>query len=474
MLDLGPTFVKIGQVLSTRPDLVPQVYAEEFVTLQDAIPAGPYREMIPALAEDIGYHSYDDFDPEPIAGGSLAQVYRATYEGEQVVVKVRRPGIKDLIETDLRIISRLTPLALLIAPDRLQFSLQNMANDFDRIILEELDFEREARMMNEIQSNFADDDNETVHIPHVYHNVSSERVLTMEYVGGTKITDVDRLKANGHDPETVAQTVADAYFTMGLEHGVYHGDPHPGNLAVDDEGRIVLYDFGMSGRFTPEMQSSVVNLYLAAVNRNVEAIIDELVSLGALDPDADRVAVGHVIELIIEDLEGSESVNWQQIIDVVIGMLHDFPFRLPPDVMLVIRVGSIGEGVLRQLDPSFDFLAAAQIFLREHGFLQRAARMKLAEARSDIEASLWALLRLPTKLERELDAQEQERTAITRGIVQNQRRETRSIGYAILATGAIVSSGLVLPVNHIYAVVGIVVAFSFVILFLHSSSLQPR
>lgn len=474
MLNLGPTFVKIGQVLSTRPDLVPQVYAEEFAVLQDAIPAGPYREMIPALAEDVGYHSYDDFDPEPIAGGSLAQVYRATYQGKQVVVKVRRPGIKDLIETDLRIIRRLVPLALFLAPDRFSFSLRNMADDFERIILEELDFEREAQMMEEIRENFAADENETVTIPRVFRDVCSERVLTMEYAEGTKVTDLEELEAKGYDPENVARRVANAYFTMGLDHGVYHGDPHPGNLAVDDDGRIVFYDFGMSGRFTPAMQASVINLYLAAVNRDVESLIDELVALGALDPDADRAAVGHVLELVIDDLEGSGDVNWQQIIDVVVGMLREFPFRIPPDVMLVIRVGSIGEGVLRQLDPEFNILAAAQAFLREHGFLQRAARMKLAEAQSDIETSLWALLRLPTKLDRELDAREQERTVIPQEIAQSQRRQTRSIGYAILAGGTFVASGLALSVSQISATVGVVVALGFTILFIHSSRQQRR
>ncbi|MFC6993771.1 AarF/UbiB family protein [Haladaptatus sp. GCM10025707] len=126
----------------------------------------------------------------------------------------------------------------------------------------------------------------------------------MGYVEGTKITNVVGLEAEGHDPSKVARDVANAYFTMGLEHGVYHGDPHPGNLAVDEDGRIVFYDFGMSGRFTEAMQNSVVNLYLAAVNRDVDGIIDELVALGALDPDANRTAVGHVLELVIEDLRG--------------------------------------------------------------------------------------------------------------------------------------------------------------------------
>ncbi|AUV84477.1 ABC transporter (plasmid) [Salinigranum rubrum] len=471
MLALGPTFVKIGQVLSTRPDVVPQVYAEEFVTLQDAVPTGPYREMIPALADDVGYHSYDDFDPEPIAGGSLAQVYRATYQGDHVVVKVRRPGVKDLIETDLRIIRRLIPLVMLLAPERLQFSLRNMADDFERIILEELDFEREARMMAEIRANFERDGNEPVVIPRVYHDVSSGRVLTMAYVKGTKVTDVDELEADGHDPSEVARNVANAYFTMGLEHGVYHGDPHPGNLAVDEEGRIVFYDFGMSGRFTPAMQNSVVNLYLAAVNRNVDGIIDELVALGALDPDADRAAVGHVLELVIEDLEGSETVNWQQIISEVTGMLHEFPFRIPPDIMLVLRVGSISEGVLRQLDPEFDFLAAAQTFLREHGFMERAARMKLEEMRGELEASLWALLRLPTKLERELDARAEERT---QAIVRRQQQDSLSLGYALLAASSLIGTALLAAVDLTYALIGLGVALVFIILFLTSSGRLSR
>jgi predicted unusual protein kinase regulating ubiquinone biosynthesis (AarF/ABC1/UbiB family) len=447
------------------------VYAEEFVTLQDAVPTGPYREMIPALADDVGYHSYDDFDPEPIAGGSLAQVYRATYQGEPVIVKVRRPGIKDLIETDLRIIRRFIPLVMLFAPARLQFSLRNMADDFERIILEELDFEREARMMAEIRSNFERDDNETVVIPRVYQDASSERVLTMAYVEGTKITDVDKLESGGHDPKQVARDVANAYFTMGLEHGVYHGDPHPGNLAVDDDGRIVFYDFGMSGRFTPAMQNSVVNLYLAAVNRNVDGIIDELIALGALDPDADRAAVGHVLELVIDDLQGSETVNWQQIISEVTGMLHEFPFRIPPDIMLVLRVGSISEGVLRQLDSEFDFLAAAQAFLREHGFMERAARMKLNEMRGELEASLWALLRLPAKFEQELDARQEERM---HAAARTQQQRSRSLGYAILAATSLIGSALLVSVDLTYSLLGMVVVLVFLFLFVRSSDDDRR
>lgn len=469
MLDLGPTFVKIGQVLSTRPDIVPQVYADEFVMLQDSVPAGPHRDAISSLAADVGCDSYDDLDREPIAAGSLAQVYRATYRGESVAVKVRRPGIHDLVETDLRIIRRLVPVALALTPDRFAFSLQNIADDFERIILEELDFEREARLMDEIRSNFEADGDETVRIPRVHHEASSERVLTMEYVDGTKVTAVDELEASGHDPSRVAEAVANAYLTMGLEHGVYHGDPHPGNIAVDETGRIVLYDFGMCGRFTPAMRRSVVNLYLAAVNRDVDAITDELVELGALDPGADRADVGHVIQLLIEDLEGSETANWREIIDEAIGLLHDFPFRIPPDVMLAIRVGTISEGVLRELDPEFDILAASRAFLRERGFVERAARRKLEEVRSEFESALWALVRLPTKLERELDGREEDRVQRERLADRYQRRTSRSLGYAILAAGALVGSAVLVTRNGLYAAGGVLVALAFFALFVDST-----
>jgi predicted unusual protein kinase regulating ubiquinone biosynthesis (AarF/ABC1/UbiB family) len=473
MLDLGPTFIKVGQVLSTRPDIVPAVYAEEFATLQDAVPAGPYREMIPTVAEDIGYHSYDEFEPEPMAGGSLAQVYEATYEGENVVVKVRRPDIKDLIETDLRVLRRLLPVAIVFAPEQYHFSLRNMADDFERIIQEELDFEREARMMEEIRTNFADDS--TVKIPRVYTELSSERVLTMERVDGIKITDVDELERAGFDPTEIAYNVANAYFAMGLEHGVFHGDPHPGNLAVNEDGQIVFYDFGMSGRFTPEMQDTVIDLYLAVVRRDVDTIMELLIDLGALDPTVDRAAMISVLNLIIEDLEGQGVSNWRIILNEVLTRLRDVPFRIPPDVMLVIRVGTVSEGVLRQLDPEFDFIEAAREFLVEHGFMERGARMLFADVREETEASLRALVRTPVKFEQVLDM-------AIRGEFEARRREAdakmyvravgRPLAYAVLVGSGMIGAAMLTTVDRLYGVVGFAVVAVLFVLFLRSLRLS--
>lgn len=468
MLALGPTFIKIGQVLSTRPDVVPEVYAEEFATLQDAVPPGPYSEMIPALATDVGYHSFDDFDPDPIAGGSLAQVYEARYKGNRVAVKVRRPGIKERIDTDLRVIRRLLPVVTFFAPERYHFSLRNMADDFERIIQEELNFEREARMMDEIRDNFSADS--TVTIPHVYTSVSSERILTMEYVDGIKITAVHQLETAGFDPKAIAHQVANAYFTMGLVHGVFHGDPHPGNLAVDDDGRIVFYDFGMSGRFTPAMQEAVIELYLAVVNRDIETILDVLIEIDALDPTVNRAKMAAMLNLMIDEFEGQGGVDWRVILTDVLAELRQFPFRLPPDIMLVIRVGTVSEGVLRELDPEFDFVDAAREFLRTHGFMERGARMMLEELRTDIEATTKALIRIPPKVERALDTIIQDETQSRQSTTHHAQLQAvaKPLAYALLAGFTILGASILSLVDLWCSAGAFIVAGLLLILFYRS------
>ncbi|MFB6155656.1 MAG: ABC1 kinase family protein [Haloferacaceae archaeon] len=457
MLDMGPTFIKVGQVLSTRPDLVPPVYAEVFATLQDAVPPGPYRKLEPVLEESVDVSRFDDVEHEPLAGGSLAQVHEATYRGERVAVKIRRPGVKPLIETDLRVIRRLLPLVVSVAPERLTFSLRNVADDFERIISEELDFEREAAMMTEIRENFADDP--TVVVPEVHHEMSSETVLTMAYVGGTKITDVDELRAAGMDPTRVARDVANAYFKMGLEDGVFHGDPHPGNLAVDDRGRIVFYDFGMSGRFTPEMQAHVVDLYLAVVARDIDAIIDSLVDLDVLDPDVDREEVRVVLELVVEDLAGQQ-VDWRVIITEAGSMLQEFPFRIPPDIMLLIRIGTVSEGVLRQLDPDFDFITAAREFLVEHGYMERGVGELVADVRDDARRSARALVRLPAALDRVIERAESGELRVRQTADRDAYRETvgAPVGYAVLAGAWVVGAAVLTTVDVRYGLVAFAVS----------------
>ncbi|KAB1191278.1 MULTISPECIES: AarF/ABC1/UbiB kinase family protein [Haloferax] len=465
LVDLGPTFIKIGQVLSTRPDIVPAVYAKELITLQDTVPPGPFVEIERIVEADVGMDVFDSFESEALAGGSLAQVHEARYRGNRVAVKVRRPNVVDVIEIDLRVVRRLLPIVIAIAPKRHHFSLRNLADDFERVIMQELDFVREGRMMTETRDNFSDEDD--VIIPKQYPEACSERVLTMEFVDSTKINDMDALVASGFDPVEIAHDIANAYYKMGIVDGVFHGDPHPGNIGVDDRGRIVFYDFGMSGRFTPEMQDAIVRLYLAAAARDTEDIIDVLIDLGVLDSDVNRTSMNKVLELAIQDLEGSGLSDWRALITEVNEILHSFPFRIPPDLMLVIRVGTVSEGVLRQLDPNFDFLTAAQEFLVEHGYRRRGAEAWFKGMSDDATASVRSTVRVPEKLERVLDMVLDGQLQIEG--MQLERPLTaigRVLAYALITASWVIGSAILTNIRPTFGAIGWGIAAVMTLLFL--------
>ncbi|WP_410767350.1 ABC1 kinase family protein [Haloferax sp. DFSO60] len=465
MLELGPTFIKIGQVLSTRPDLVPPIYAEVFASLQDTVPPGPFEEVSAIVDEDIGLGSYDEFDQTAIAGGSLAQVHQARYRGRRVAVKVRRSNVAHVVETDLKVVRRLLPIVVAFAPRRHRFSLRNLADDFERVIQQELDFTREGQMMDEIRANFADQDD--VRIPTLYSEASSNRVLTMEYVESIKITDLAGIRAAGLDPSTVAHAVANAYFKMGIVDGVFHGDPHPGNLGVDRKGRVVFYDFGMSGRLTPVMQDAIVDLYVATVQRDTEQIMDVLIDLGALDPTVDRVTMDRVLRLAIQDLEGRAVSDWREIILEMTTILNEFPFRIPPDLMLIIRVGTVGEGTLRQIDPQFNFLSAAREFLLSHGYLGHGVRKWLEGARDDTVESVGALFRAPAKVERLVDTIQRGELEISgMNLEQSLTVIGRVLAYALITASWVVGSAILTNVRPDFGAIGWGIAAVMTLIFL--------
>jgi predicted unusual protein kinase regulating ubiquinone biosynthesis (AarF/ABC1/UbiB family) len=460
LLELGAAFIKVGQVLSTRPDIVPPIYADALATLQDEVPEETEQDPATIVATDLG-DAVDTGTLEPVAGGSLAYVYTAFIDGEKVGLKVRRPGLKPRIERDLRVIRRLVPVAGYFASERQQYSIRNIAEDFERIIFEELDFEREARMMQEIGENFADDDR--VYIPDVDEARTTERVLVMEYVEGEKVTDEGALDRVGVGPEEMARRIADIYLTMGLEHGVFHADPHPGNLAVLDDGRLLIYDYGMSERLAPETQTQIVDLYRSLARRDTDGLIDALIALDVLSPTVDRTEVRHVIELAMENLEGRSDIDWRDIFTELFDMLHDFPFRIPPNVMLLIRVGTVAEGVCRQLDPEFDFVAFVRSFLIEHGLFEEEIRDIAGEISTDLRTSVPALARLPTRADRLFDRIERNELVVR---TERENEPTRTaLAYAVLASGLFVATAVLTFHSQPYEVVGLIAAAVCLLLF---------
>jgi predicted unusual protein kinase regulating ubiquinone biosynthesis (AarF/ABC1/UbiB family) len=405
LLTLGPTFIKLGQLLSTRPDILPPAYIDVLSSLQDDVPPAPWDESQKVIEEELGPvdEAFDDFDRDPISGASLGQVYTAKYDGEPVAVKVRRPGIESLVEADLRVIKWSLPLVKRFIGQGRAFSLENLADEFSKTIRQEMDYSREKRILEEIGGNFRD--SPEIRIPRAIDDRSGPRVLTMEYLPGTKINDIDTLDEKGIDRTQLATTLQRVYLQMIVDDGVFHADPHPGNLAVTDDGEIIFYDFGMSGTVDPFIQEKIIDFYLAVANQDIDAILDTLIEMGTLSPEADRQVMGDVMELAIADARGEdiEQYRVQQIIEQVESTIYEFPLRLPRNLALILRVATVVEGVCVTLDPDFDFISVATDYLQEEGYYEETAKQLITEGGQQIQETTRALFEVPPKLNRTLD-----------------------------------------------------------------------
>jgi predicted unusual protein kinase regulating ubiquinone biosynthesis (AarF/ABC1/UbiB family) len=443
LLTLGPTFIKLGQLLSTRPDILPPAYIEVLSSLQDDVPPAPWAEAEMVIEEELGPVEavFEAFDSEAISGASLGQVYTARYEGQKVAVKVRRPGIEDLVEADLRVIKWTVPVLVRFLGEGRAFSLENLSDEFARTIRQEMDYGRERRVLDEIRGNF--EGNRNIEIPESIPEVSGPRVLTMEYIGGTKINDVEQLDERGIDRSQLAETLQRVYMQMIVQDGVFHADPHPGNLSVTDDGAVIFYDFGMSGQVDGYIQDRIVDFYISVARQDIDGILDAMIEIGALSPEADREVMGNVMDLAIADVRGEdiEQYRVQQVIQQVEDTIYEFPLRLPRNLALILRVATVVEGVCVTLDPDFDFIEVAQEYLREEGYLEETAREYVEDAGRQAWQTSQSLFRVPPKLESVLDDVQRDRLSLNVRIEDKNDvfdRLARRIVYGLLlAVGAL-------------------------------------
>ncbi|MFC3958087.1 ABC1 kinase family protein [Halovivax cerinus] len=462
---LGPTFVKLGQLLSSRPDVLPPTYLDVLSALQDDVPPADWDDARRVIESELGPvdDRFDDFDRDPISGASLGQVYRARLDGRDVAVKVRRPGVESLVEADLHVVHWTVPILRRFVDESRAYSLETLAEEFDRTIRQEMDYEREARMLTEIAANF-DDDPGTVH-PDVVESHSGPTVLTMEYLAGTKITDVDALDERGVDRVELAERLQRAYMQMIIEDGVFHADPHPGNLSVDDEGRIIFYDFGMSGRVDPYIQEKIVDFYVAIAAGDTDAVLDALIEIGTLSPEADRAVMADVLELAIQDARGEdvEQRRVQGIVEQIEGSIYEFPFRLPRNLALVLRVATVVEGVCVTLDPDFDFITTATAFLTERGYREETARAFVEETGEHLRESASSAVRVLPKTERALDRLERGDLSVRAGIEDPDdlldQLAKRVVYGQVLAAGIVAAGvGIALETPIVTGAAGLLVA----------------
>ncbi len=371
---LGPSYIKLGQWLSSRADLLPQPYLDVLEKLQDNVLPEPFLDVKPILERELGSleNIFESFDPSAISGASLGQVYRARYKEKDVVVKISRPHIEETIGQNIYILRKLLPLATRFIDENLRFSAEGMLSQFIETVHEEMDYRIEAKNLIQIRNNLKED--KSVIIPRVYRDRTSRHVITMEYLPGTKITDIKTLNQNNIDRAKLVYRIHRLFFKMLLRHSIFHADPHPGNISITNEGTIILYDFGMVGRLDDETRRRLVRLYLGLVDKDPVRTTDVLLELGTLEPSVDRRLVEKGLELSIQSLHGRkvDRMEVKALQDLANKTLSRFPFRLPKNLALYMRMASILEGIYHYHNVKFQFVRVLVSLLEEEGLIKEA------------------------------------------------------------------------------------------------------
>lgn len=366
--DLGPTFIKLGQILSTRADLLPAEYIEELSTLQDRVPPITLAEVHAQIRESLGKNPTELFasiDAEPLAAASIAQVHRAvTLGGEEVVVKVQRPGIADQIRADLSVLHYLARLLEAVVEETGIYTPTGIVEEFDRAIHEELDFLNEAVNVRAFYRNHLE--RKYLKIPKVYDELSSRTVLTLEFIPGVKISQADLSK---HDRSALARNIVEASFRQLFEDGLFHGDPHPGNILVLEGDVIALLDFGVAGRVTKQMQETLVILVLSIALKDADSVARILYRLGAPDTRSNLMGFKNDIEgILTQHLPTSMtlgSVNTRNLLRDLFDLAVKYRIRIPKEYALLSRASVAIEGVLRSLHPDLKIAEVALPYARQ-------------------------------------------------------------------------------------------------------------
>ena len=363
-LELGPTFIKLGQLFSTRADLFPIEYVEELSKLQDRVPAFPYeqvKEIIEAEFMKPVDRLFSSFDPIPLAAASLGQVHRAKlHNGEEVVVKIQRPGLKQLFTVDLAILRQIARYFQNHPKWGKNRDWIGIYEECCRILWEETDYLLEGRNADTFRRNFKDED--WVCVPRVYWKYASPKVLTLEYMPGIKISHYEAIEAAGLDRKKLAKLGAKAYLQQLLDGGFFHADPHPGNLAVNSDGSLIFYDFGMMGQIENNIREGLMDTLVGIAQKNSDKVVKSLISLGALVPTGDMSSVRRSIQFMLDNF--MDKPFEEQSVDAISEDLYEIaygqPFRFPATFTFVMRAFSTLEGVGKGLDPEFNFMEVAQ------------------------------------------------------------------------------------------------------------------
>ncbi|MCX7593366.1 MAG: AarF/ABC1/UbiB kinase family protein [Fischerella sp.] len=383
---LGPAYIKIGQALSTRPDLVPPVYLEELTQLQDKLPPFPNEIAYQFIEEELGappQEVYDELSPEPIAAASLGQVYKGKLKtGEEVAVKVQRPDLRERIAIDLFILRQLAGWAQKNFK-RIRSDLVGILDELGDRIFEEMDYIHEgenAERFYQLYGHIKD-----IYVPKIYWEYTNRRVLTMEWIDGTKLTEPEKIRAQGINARYLIEVGVQCSLRQLLEHGFFHADPHPGNLLATSDGKLAYLDFGMMSEIKPPQRYGLIEAIVHVVNRDFESLAYDYVKLDFLSPETDLTPIIPAFAKVFANAQGASvaELNIKSITDELSALMYEYPFRVPPYYALIIRSLVTLEGIAIYIDPNFKVLSEAYPYV---------AKRLLTDPAPELRASLQDLL----------------------------------------------------------------------------------
>ena len=362
LVELGPAFVKAGQALSTRPDIIPAVLLEELSELQDQLPGFDGNKAMELIEEDLNKKINEiflDIDKEPISAASLGQVHKAVLKnGEVVAVKVQRPGLREQITLDLYIVRNIANW-LKNNIGLIRSDLVALIDELGKRVFEEMDYLNEAKNAEKFRSMH--EHNSKIAVPKIYNKTTSRRVLTMEWIDGIKLTNLEGVKKIGIDPDEMIEIGVQCSLEQLLEHGFFHADPHPGNLLALEDGRLCYLDFGMMSEVTRNSRSGLIQAVVHLVNKNFDKLSQDFVKLGFLSEEVNLEPIVPAFQdVFVNAVElGVSKMDFKSVTDDMSGIMYKFPFKLPPYYALIIRSLLTLEGIALSVDPNFKILGAA-------------------------------------------------------------------------------------------------------------------
>lgn len=386
LTNLGPAYIKIGQALSTRPDLVPPIFLDELTRLQDQLPPFPNEVAYRYIQEELGAapsEIYQELSPDPVAAASLGQVYKGRLKsGETVAVKVQRPGLAQRIALDLYILRK---IARWVTDNvaRVRSDLVGIMDEFGARIFEEMDYTHEgenAIRFAELYGHLKD-----IYVPSIYTQYTARRVLTMEWIDGTKLTKLDELQRRGIEPTRLIDVGVQCSLRQLLEHGFFHADPHPGNLLAMADGQLAYLDFGMMSEVKPYQRYGLIEAVVHMVNRDFEGLANDYVKLEFLTPDTDLSPIIPALTEVFSNALGASvaELNFKSITDEFSALMYEYPFRVPAYYALIIRSLVTLEGIAINADPDFKVLSKAYPYV---------AKRLLTDPAPELRSSLQNLL----------------------------------------------------------------------------------